>query len=148
MVSLQIIYISPLLLCSPQAHKASFSMLLLANGAGETSSEVCCGWSQGVRTDARRRTRTAFCALSTESTTKLLFLPEQYMCSFRLQLNKSCRGITHLGCLRFPWGLSSGSGVSGECLCLSNTFQSVSVMDNCNCLVTVKYEQVVPFCVW
>lgn len=32
MVSLQIIYISPLLLFCPQAHEASFSMLLLAGG--------------------------------------------------------------------------------------------------------------------
>lgn len=45
MVSLQIIYISPLLLCCPQAHKASFSMLLLAKGGRESSSEVHCGWS-------------------------------------------------------------------------------------------------------
>lgn len=56
MVSLQIIYISPLLLCCPQAHKASFSMLLLAKGVRETSSEVYCGWSKGVRTNAHRPT--------------------------------------------------------------------------------------------
>lgn len=59
MVSLQIIYTSPLLLCCPQAHKARFSMLLLAKGVGETSSEVYCGWSKGVRlrTNAYRHAR-------------------------------------------------------------------------------------------
>lgn len=56
MVSLQIIYISPLLLCCPQAHKASFSMLLLAKAVRETSSEVYCGWSKVVRTNAYRHT--------------------------------------------------------------------------------------------
>lgn len=58
MVSLQIIYISSLLLCCPQAHKARFSMLLLAKGVGETSSEVYCGWSKGVQTNAYRHTCT------------------------------------------------------------------------------------------
>lgn len=65
MVSLQIIYISPLLLCCPQAHKASFSMLLLAIGVRQTSSEVYCGWSKGVGTNAHRHTRTARCSVST-----------------------------------------------------------------------------------
>lgn len=46
----------PLLLCCPQAHKASFSMLLLAKGVRETSSEVYCGWSMGVWTNAYRHT--------------------------------------------------------------------------------------------
>lgn len=94
MVSLQIIYISPLLLCCPQTHKASFSMLLLAKGVRETSSEVYCGWSKVVRTNAYRHTRTANYSVSTRSTTKLLFLPEWYMCSIFLQLNKCYWGIT------------------------------------------------------
>lgn len=56
MVSLQIIYISPLLLCCPQAHKASFSMLLLAKGGRESSSEVHCGWSKKKKKAVRTNT--------------------------------------------------------------------------------------------
>lgn len=103
----------PLLLCCPQAHKASFSMLLLASGGREASSEVYCGWSKAVRTNARGPTRTAHCSASTGSTTKLLFLPEWYMCSICFQLNKCGGGRTRLRCLHFPWALSSCFWVSG-----------------------------------
>lgn len=92
----------------------------------EASSEVYCGWSKGCKNQCMQtHTRTAHCSASTGSTTKLLFLPEWYMGTVCLQLNKCCWGRTRLGCLHFPWALSSGSGVSGECW----STQSVSVRE-------------------
>ena len=95
MVCLQIIYISPLLLCCPQAHKASFSMLLLAKGVRETSSEVYCGWSKIVRTNAYRHTherRTLFSFDGGDHRSAIL--TRMIHVQLFLQLSKCCWGKT------------------------------------------------------
>lgn len=140
MVSLQINYISPLLLGCPQAHEASFSMLLLAKAARGSSSEVCGGWSKVVRTDALRHTRAPHTVQFRHgSTTKLLFLPECYMCGIFLQLNKCCRGIRSIWdvCISHEPVSLLVLELAGRGLCSSCTFPSVSVMEYWNWFVSL-----------
>lgn len=84
MVSLQIIYISPFLLCCPQAHKASFSMLLLAKGVRETVRRGMLWVVVGGSTNQciQTCTRTAHYSVSTGSTTALLFLHDDTSAAF------------------------------------------------------------------
>lgn len=90
MVSQQMIYISPLLHCCPQTHKASFSMLLLAQGVRDIHWGLL--WVvEGCRNRRiQTQTRTAYCSVSTGQPQIQLFLPEWYIRSFYLQLDKCC----------------------------------------------------------
>lgn len=77
MVGLQIVYISPLLLCWPQAHEASVLMLLLANKGSERDIQRGVLWVVGGCRNQRIQTHTyRIYSVSTGPTTKLLFLPE------------------------------------------------------------------------
>lgn len=97
----------------------------------------CCFWQKEWERHPQRcivggqciQTHACF-SVSTGSAAKLLFLPKWYICSFWFQLNKCRWGQTCIwdDCFSHEpslWFL----GLVGVCLCLSCTFQSVSVLN-------------------